>query len=142
MFRRLMGIVLLVGLLAACGAPAQTNTSAPATSAPAEAPTSCAGCERANSGPSGVARGDDGDALYPQRPVCALLWADKKGYYAAEGLKVNFDYNFETDVIQRAAQGTVQFGAGSGDFGAAGARAGAADHHGRHDEPEVPGGVL
>ena len=41
--------------------------------------------------------------------------ADKKGYYAAEGLKVTFDYNFETDVVQRTAQGTVSFGAASGD---------------------------
>jgi NitT/TauT family transport system substrate-binding protein len=41
--------------------------------------------------------------------------ADKKGYYAAEGLKVAFDYNFETDVVQRTAQGTVAFGAASGD---------------------------
>jgi NitT/TauT family transport system substrate-binding protein len=38
--------------------------------------------------------------------------ADKKGYYAQEGLKVSFDYNFETDIIQRVAQGTVQFGLG------------------------------
>jgi NitT/TauT family transport system substrate-binding protein len=41
--------------------------------------------------------------------------AEKKGYYAQEGLKVNFDYNFETDVVQRIAQGTVQFGLASGD---------------------------
>jgi NitT/TauT family transport system substrate-binding protein len=41
--------------------------------------------------------------------------ADKKGYYAAEGLKIKFDYNFETDVVQRVAQGTVQFGMASGD---------------------------
>ena len=41
--------------------------------------------------------------------------ADRKGYYAAAGLKVKFDYNFETDVVQRAAQGTVQFGLASGD---------------------------
>lgn len=41
--------------------------------------------------------------------------ADKKGYYAAEGLKVTFDYNFETDVVQRVAQGTLQFGLASGD---------------------------
>jgi NitT/TauT family transport system substrate-binding protein len=41
--------------------------------------------------------------------------ADQKGYYAAEGLKITFDYNFETDVVQRVAQGTVQFGMASGD---------------------------
>lgn len=41
--------------------------------------------------------------------------ADQRGYYAAEGLKVRFDYNFETDVVQRVAQGTLQFGQASGD---------------------------
>lgn len=41
--------------------------------------------------------------------------ADKKGYYAAEGLKIKFDYNFEQDVVQRVAQNTVQFGLASGD---------------------------
>jgi len=41
--------------------------------------------------------------------------ADAKGYYAAEGLTVAFDYNYETDVVQRVAQGTVQFGLASGD---------------------------
>ena len=40
--------------------------------------------------------------------------ADKKGYYAAEGLKVSFDYNFQTDVVERVTQGTVQFGNASG----------------------------
>lgn len=41
--------------------------------------------------------------------------AASRGYYAAEGLNVTFDYNFETDVVQRVAQGTVQFGMASGD---------------------------
>src|SRR4029078_5403879 len=41
--------------------------------------------------------------------------ADKKGYYAAEGLKIKFDYNFETDVVLRIAQATVQFVMAAGD---------------------------
>ncbi len=41
--------------------------------------------------------------------------ADKQGYYAEEGIKVNFDYNFETDSVKRVADGTVQFGMASGD---------------------------
>ncbi|KAB8141759.1 ABC transporter substrate-binding protein [Chloroflexia bacterium SDU3-3] len=41
--------------------------------------------------------------------------AEKKGYFAQMGLKVTFDYHYETDIIQRIAQGTVQFGQGSGD---------------------------
>ena len=41
--------------------------------------------------------------------------ADQKGYYAEEGLSVEFDYNYETDVVQRVAQGTLEFGLASVD---------------------------
>jgi NitT/TauT family transport system substrate-binding protein len=51
----------------------------------------------------------------PNVQFSQFYMADKKGYYAQEGIKVNFDYNFETDVVQRVAQGTVQFGMASGD---------------------------
>ena len=51
----------------------------------------------------------------PNVQFAHLYVADKKGYYAQEGLQVKFDYNYETDVVQRIAQGTVQFGFASGD---------------------------
>ena len=51
----------------------------------------------------------------PNVQFAQFYLADKKGYYAAEGLKIKFDYNFETDVVQRIAQGTVQFGMAGGD---------------------------
>ncbi len=35
--------------------------------------------------------------------------AAEKGYYREAGLDVAFDYNFETDVVQRTAQGNVDF---------------------------------
>lgn len=40
--------------------------------------------------------------------------AQSKGYYAAEGLEVAFDYNFENDVVTRTAQGTADFAMASG----------------------------
>src|SRR6185436_8152360 len=50
----------------------------------------------------------------PNVQFAPFYLADKKGYYAAEGLKVTFDYNFQTDVIERVTQNNVQFGNGSG----------------------------
>jgi NitT/TauT family transport system substrate-binding protein len=113
MLRRFTGIVLLVSLLAACGAP--TNTSAPTTSAPAEAPTAAPAASAPTAAPAALREVTMAMPYIPNVQFAHFYVADKKGYYAAEGLKVNFDYNFETDVIQRVAQGTVQFGAGSGD---------------------------
>ena len=51
----------------------------------------------------------------PNVQFAQFYMADKQGYYAAEGIKVNFDYNFETDVVKRVAEGSVQFGMASGD---------------------------
>jgi NitT/TauT family transport system substrate-binding protein len=85
--------------LAACGAPTQTT---PAGSATTTAPAALRQVTMAMS-------------YIPNVQFTHFYVADKKGYYAAEGLKVNFDYNFETDVVQRVAQGTVQFGTAGGD---------------------------
>lgn len=41
--------------------------------------------------------------------------AAQRGYYTRAGLAVTFDYNYETDVVQRVAQDTVQFGLASAD---------------------------
>src|SRR5205809_1739380 len=99
MLRR-MAIILLTALLAACG-----------TSAPASSPTSA---------PAATARQPLREITVampyiPNVQFAHFYLADKKGYYAAEGLKIKFDYNFETDVVQRIAQGTVQFGMAGGD---------------------------
>ncbi len=114
MFRR-MAIILLIALLTACG-----------TAAPASAPTPSTGSGGA-SGQGTTPAASAAAATQPLREITLAMpyipnvqfaqfyLADKKGYYAAEGLKIKFDYNFETDVIQRIAQGTVQFGMGSGD---------------------------
>src|SRR5689334_20039679 len=106
MFRKI-SIVLLAALLAACGAAAPTVSPTAAAPAAAPAPTAAA---------SQPAREITVAMPYiPNVQFAQYYVADKKGYYAAEGLKIKFDYNYETDVVQRIAQGTVQFGLASGD---------------------------
>jgi NitT/TauT family transport system substrate-binding protein len=53
-------------------------------------------------------------AFIPNVQFAPFYVADSKGYYAEEGLDVSFDYNFETAVVQRVAQGDVEFAHGSG----------------------------
>ena len=132
MLRR-MTIVLLMALLAACGtaAPASTPTAAPAAAA---APTAAA--------TQPLREITVAMPYIPNVQFAQFYLADKKGYYAAEGLKIKFDYNFETDVIQRIAQGTVQFGMAGGDFDPVGARAGPAGGDGGDQQPELPDRVL
>jgi putative riboflavin transport system substrate-binding protein len=104
MVRRLTCLILLLVPLAACGAPEPASSSA-ATSAGSAA----------TAAPTALREVTMAMSYIPNVQFVHFYVADKKGYYAAEGLKVNFDYNFETDVVQRVAQGTVQFGSGSGD---------------------------
>jgi NitT/TauT family transport system substrate-binding protein len=89
MFRRLGLLLVLGALLVACGAPGQLG--------------------------GGQTRAITMAMPYiPNIQFAPFYIADKKGYYAAEGLKVSFDYNFQTDVVERVTQGTVQFGNASG----------------------------
>src|SRR5215470_642457 len=87
MFRRLTFFIVTALLLAACGAQVGGGQTRAITMAM---------------------------PYIPNVQFAPFYIADKKGYYAAEGLKVSFDYNFQTDVVERVTQGTVQFGNGSG----------------------------
>src|SRR5436305_5608657 len=113
MLRRMMLMLLTTLLLAACG-----------TAAPASSPTASTGAGRGSLPAAAVPTAAASQPLreitvamsyIPNVQFAQFYLADKKGYYAAEGLKIKFDYNFETDVVQRIAQGTVQFGMASGD---------------------------
>jgi NitT/TauT family transport system substrate-binding protein len=136
MFRKFTMIMLVV-LLAGCGGAGLPGTGASATSAPAaSAPTIAPASTAAAPAPTAVAApapsavaapaptAGTAQALreitvampyIPNVQFAHFYMADKQGYYAAEGLKITFDYNFETDVVQRVAGGTVQFGMASGD---------------------------
>jgi len=102
-------ILLNVLLLGACGtaAPASSPTAAPVAPAAATAPAAAAN--------QPLREITVAMPYIPNVQFAQFYLADKKGYYAAEGLKIKFDYNFETDVVQRIAQGTVQFGMAGGD---------------------------
>jgi NitT/TauT family transport system substrate-binding protein len=109
---------------AATEAPA--TSSGRATSVPAAATEAPATGGRATIVPAGAATAETGGTQPLQEITMAMAYiptvqfahfyvADKKGYYVEEGINVTFDYNFETDVVQRVAQGTGQFGLASGD---------------------------
>lgn len=103
--RKLFTLVLLAGIVSGCGTAAPTApaaTTAPEATAEPAAPAELKTVTFAM-------------PYIPNVQFSHFYMADTKGYYAEEGLKVVFDYNFETDVVQRVAQGTVQFGAASGD---------------------------
>ncbi len=132
MFRRISFALMLAVLLSACGTatPASQPTSAPATQSaptatgnataetPASQPTTAPATTNAQPTAARAAASQEIVLAMPYIPnvqFAEYYVADQKGYYAAEGLNVTFDYNFETDVVQRIAQGTVQFGMASGD---------------------------
>ncbi|MBK9714604.1 MAG: ABC transporter substrate-binding protein [Kouleothrix sp.] len=122
MLRRMIPWLLAAALLTACGA-AQTGAGATAAPDATAAPPTDAPAASQPTAPAQPAGGN----IAPLREIVVAMpyipnvqfahfyVADAKKYYAAAGLKVTFDYNFETDVVQRVAQGTVQFGMASGD---------------------------
>lgn len=109
---RMLSLILLTALLVACGAPAGTPPVAdsgygPSSGSGAPEPTAAPAAAQT---PMTLAM-----PFIPNVQFAYYYVADKKGYFAAEGLNVTFDYNFETDVVQRVANGTVQFGMASAD---------------------------
>ena len=108
MLQRVGIMALVLVLLAACAGntPSGAGTTPVATSDSAGAGATAA--------PAGETKPVTLAMSYiPNVQFAHFYVAEKKGYYAQEGLQVSFDYNFETDIIQRIAQDTVQFGMGS-----------------------------
>lgn len=109
-------LLLLIGalLLGACGTTGSSGGNPSGGSPVANQPTALAP-------PTTQASGANGHVVnmampyIPNVQFSPFYVAAKRGYYAAEGIDVAFDYNFETDVVQRAAQETVDFGLASGD---------------------------
>jgi len=115
---------MLAALLTACGSTTPANTAAQPTAAPQPAamPQPTAAAAEATAAPQPTVASTQqlreitvAMPYIPNVQFAQFYVADKQGYYAAQGLKIKFDYNFETDVVQRIAQGTVQFGMASGD---------------------------
>ena len=93
MLRRLMLAVLVVAVCTGCGAAA--SSSAPTVGTLTKVTVAM--------------------PYIPNIQFAHFYVAVAKGYYKAEGLDVQFDYKFETEAVQRVAQGTAQFGLASGD---------------------------
>ncbi|MFV9506267.1 MAG: ABC transporter substrate-binding protein [Oscillochloridaceae bacterium umkhey_bin13] len=90
--RLIILFALLSLLLAACGGqPAAAPTQIPV--APTEAPAAEAGLRRVTLAMSFI----------PNVQFAPYYAAAANGHYAAEGLEVVFDYNFENDLVQRVA---------------------------------------
>ena len=93
MLARVVILVLLTTLLASCGStPASTPTATPATTTTG-----------ATTAPPTLRQVTLAMSYIPNVQFAPYYVAAAKGYFAAEGLEVVFDYNFETDVLQRAA---------------------------------------
>lgn len=88
--RFMLFLTLIIFIITACSAPAPAPTAAP-TTAPA-----------ANPQPE-LRKVTLAMSYIPNIQFAPYYVAVAKGYYAAEGIEVNFDYNFENDVLQRAA---------------------------------------
>ncbi len=105
MLKRLYLILTLAALLAACGQPA----------APAATPTEPA--TPAATGASALRKVTLAMSYIPNVQFAPYYMAAAKGYYAEAGLEVVFDYNFESDVVQRVAswpESGVDFATASG----------------------------
>lgn len=105
MLKRRYLILTLAALLAACGQPA-----APAAT-PAEPATPAA-----TSAPA-LRKVTLAMSYIPNVQFAPYYVAAAKGYYAEAGLEVVFDYNFESDVVQRVAswpESGVDFATASG----------------------------
>lgn len=96
-YRRILAVVGLF-FLAACGG--QTAT-----------PTAVTGNDQAKP----LTKVTIAMPYVPNIQFAPFYLAKTKGYYEAEGLDVTFDYQYETDSVQRVANGSVQFGIAGGD---------------------------
>ncbi len=71
-----------------------------------------AACQRAAPPPSEVTLAM---GYIPNVQFAPFYVAVEKGYYAQEGLAINFDYGMETDLLSLVGQGKLQFAVASGD---------------------------
>ncbi len=91
---RYLRLTLLFALtLTACAAPAATPTAAPAALRLIRLPM----------------------GYIPSVQYASFYVAAQKGYFAAEGLKIEFDYSFETDGVQLVGAGQLPFAVVSGE---------------------------
>ena len=106
-------LALLAALLVACGGskPVAQSTRQPVAS------TSATVASVSTPPTTGLRKITLAMSYIPNVQFAPYYVAAQKGYFAAQGLEVNFDYNFENDVVQRVATwptGQVAFATASG----------------------------
>lgn len=110
-------------LLAACGSSSATatpNATAPPATRAATAPATTGGVTGTTTAPSAAAGKPLTNAKFaisyiPNVQFANFYMADAKGRFAAEGLKVEFDYGTSTDYMQLVARGERDFLDAGGD---------------------------
>jgi len=107
MLRRLLLLLIGTLLLGACGGEASKPSLSETTSPKFEATSTDSKSLRLRDVTLAL-------SYIPNVQFAPFYVAESKGYYKAAGLKVKFDYNFETDVAQRLAQGNIEFAMMSG----------------------------
>lgn len=107
MLKHVCALIMVAVLLAGCGGstPPEPGSATGATAEDAaDAPAQTTTEDQPALRPVTIAM-----SYIPNVQFASFYVADSKGYYAEEGLDVTFDYNFENDVVQRVAQGDVEF---------------------------------
>ncbi|MCL6430379.1 MAG: ABC transporter substrate-binding protein [Anaerolineae bacterium] len=106
MLKRMIGpLIGLLLVLTACAAPGRTPVGDPAPASPTPAPSAGRDLVRVT-----LAMG-----YVPNVQFTPLYVAKERGYFAAEGIDLTFDYGWETDLLKLLAAGERQFVIGSGD---------------------------
>lgn len=91
--KRLVNLILIAACLAACAPATPASTATPAALRVIRLPM----------------------GYIPSVQYASFYVAAKKGYFAQEGLEIDFDYSFETDGVQLVAAGTLPFAVVSGE---------------------------
>lgn len=129
MLRHVTLVALLALVLSACGTAPTAQTPSEVAAADATQPPAPVAASADTAAPTEAALTATGAVGQRTRPVTLAMSyipnvqfapyyvAAAKGYFAEAGLEVTFDYNFENDVVQRAAtwpESKVEFATASG----------------------------
>ncbi|MDI7274833.1 MAG: ABC transporter substrate-binding protein [Anaerolineae bacterium] len=107
--RSVAPMLCLLLIAAACAVPTPTPTPRPTATALPATPTPE---PSATPGPVAVTLAM---GYVPNVQFTPLYVARERGYFAAEGIELTFDYGWETDLLKLLAAGERQFVIGSGD---------------------------